>query len=74
MIVLILLLQRQHHSLEAGVQLSIAHQSIFGDDVPDKLIILGVVLLILVIFQVVHPVILRVVFNVGQFIVDSLHH
>ena len=52
--------------MEARIQLSINHQSIFLNHSPDKFSIFVVAFRIVELFEIVHPVILRVVLNVGK--------
>lgn len=52
--------------MEARIQLSINHQSILLNHSPDKFSIFDVALRIVELFEIVHPVILRVVLNVGK--------
>lgn len=79
MIVLVLLLERQHQFLEArvhryhilAVYLLHSKESVLFDDGFDEFGILRVIL-ICVVLQVVHPIILWVVFDVGQLALDLL--
>ena len=82
LVVLVLLLECQHHSLEARVHLFLHlisylfldKQSILLYYVLDEQVVLWVVLRIFAVLQVVYPVVLWVVFNVRQLIVDFLHY
>lgn len=74
MVIFILLLESEHQSLEAGIESSIDHQSIPADDAIDELPILGVHFGVVAFAEVVDPVVLRVVLDIGVHAVDALHH
>jgi hypothetical protein len=63
--VLILLLEGEHHSVETGVEFVIGHESVFFDDCLYKSPVFGVAFGIVDLLEVVHPIILRVVLDIG---------
>jgi hypothetical protein len=73
-VVLVLLLESEHQSLEAGIEPSIDHQSIPADDAIDEFLILWVYFGVVAFAEVVDPVILRVVLDIGVNAVDAFHH
>ena len=82
MVVLVLLLECQHHSLEARVHLFLHlisylfldKQSILLYYTLDEQVVFWIVLRIFAVLQVVYPVVLWVVLDVSQLIVDFLHY
>jgi hypothetical protein len=72
--VLVLLLEGQDQSLETCIQFAIVHQSVFADYPVDEFSVLGVVLWVVSLTQVVHPIILRIVLDVGMNSIDLLDY
>lgn len=71
--VLVLFFKGQHQSLETRIYLSVHVKAVFGDDSIDKLAVFGVILAIVLFAEVVDPIVLGIVLDVGVHPVDFLY-